>query len=335
MKAVVVEEIGKIAIREVPEPVVGDYDAKVQLLAGSLCNSTDAKILHGEFAGPIPTILGHEAVGRIVEIGRKVRRYRIGDLVTRPNVAPMSELKLSCSFGSFVEYGLVNDAWSLAEDTGQPFPASHAQIQSDSGCDPQTLVQAITLKETLSFLRNLGVCAGQSLLIFGTGPVGVSFSLWARYLGCDKVIVVGRRDEACARAIDFGRATHVINNRKASVPESVRAITNEGVHFAIEAIGDNDVLRDCLDSLAPGGQVGMYGVAPASQGRSPLLDDPRLSPAEPCEAMAHEEVMAQIENGSIPARAFLTHELDYRECARGFELLESREAFKVGLHFSD
>ncbi len=333
MKAIIVEEVGRLAIRDIPEPEMGEYDARVEVVAGSLCNSTDTKILHGEFAGPLPTVLGHEAAGRIVEIGSKVRNYRVGDLVVRPYIEAVLELNMSCSFGSFVEYGLVTDAWALAEDEGRERPIAHYQIASDGSCDPQTLVQAITLKETLSFLRNLGVKKGQSILIFGTGPVGVSFSLWAGYLGCDHVIVVGRRDEACARAKDFGRATHTINNGKEHVPDAVRNIVEAGVTFAIEAIGDNDVLRDCIDSLAPDGQMGIYGVPPASQGRSPLRDDPKISPAGPCEATVHEEVMAQIQNGGIPARDFLTHELDYTECARGFELLASREAFKVGLNF--
>jgi threonine dehydrogenase-like Zn-dependent dehydrogenase len=314
---------------------MGDHEARVEVLAGSLCNGTDTKILHGEFAGPLPTVLGHEAVGRVVEVGARVRNYRIGDLVVRPRIGAIPELGLSASFGSFVEYGLVTDAWALAEEQGRERPTAHDQIASPAGSDPQTLVQAITLKETLSFLRNLGVGEADSLLIFGTGPVGVSFSLWGRHLGCEHVIVVGRRDSACAWAREFGRATHTINNRQEAVPAAVRRITGTGVTFAVEAIGDNEVLRDCLDSLAPAGQVGVYGVAPASQGRSALLDDPRISRAGPCEAMAHDEAMAQIAKGTIPAREFLSHELDFRECARGFELLARRQAFKVGLRFRD
>lgn len=332
MKAIIVEDVGRLAVRDIPEPEMGEYDARVEIVAGSICNGTDTKILHGEFAGPLPTVLGHEAAGRVIEIGSKVRNYRVGDLVVRPCVPSIPELDMSCSFGSFAEYGLATDAWALAEDEGRERPA-HNQIASDGGCDPQTLVQAITLKETLSFLRSLGVNKGHSILIFGTGPVGISFSLWAGYLGCDHVIVVGRRDEACARARDFGRATHTINNGKEHVPDAVRNIVEAGVAFAVEAIGNDDVLRDCVDSLAPDGQVGIYGVSPASQDHSPLRDDPRISPAGPLEATVHEEVMAQIRNDGIPARDFLTHELDYTECARGFELLASRQAFKVGLNF--
>jgi threonine dehydrogenase-like Zn-dependent dehydrogenase len=161
----------------------------------------------------------------------------------------------------------------------------------------------------------------------------VSFSLWAQYLGCDKVIVVGRRDEACQRAIDFGRATHAINNAKQSVPQAVREITGVGVTHAIEAIGENSVLQDCLDSLAPGGEVGIYGVPPDSQGRSPLLDDPRVSSVGPNEATADAEVLPLVKAGKIPGKEFVSHTLHFTEAAKGFELLASKEAFKVGLLF--
>ncbi|MDP2990341.1 MAG: zinc-binding dehydrogenase, partial [Kiritimatiellota bacterium] len=153
--------------------------------------------------------------------------------------------------------------------------------------------------------------------------------------GCDPVIVVGRRDEACQRALDFGKATHVINNREQSVPNAVKKIMGGGgVSYAIEAIGDNGVLRDCLDSLAPGGKVGLYGVAPDSQGRSPLCDDPRVSKAGPIEAMVDEEVLRLVRQGIIPAREFVSHELGFTECAHAFELLANRKAFKVGLKFT-
>ena len=251
MKAIVVEAVNKVAIWDIPEPPVGEYQAKAKVVAGSLCNSTDMKILHGEFAGPPPAILGHEAVGRIVEIGPKVRNYKVGDLVVRPRIGGVAKLHLNAAFGSFVEYGAVTDAWAKAEDEGRQRPW-HDQTTAGAEWDPQALVQTITLKETLSFLRNFGVAKGRSLLIFGTGPVGVSFALWGSHLGCNPVIVVGRRDEACRRAVEFGRATHTINNRKERVPDAVRRIVPDGVTHAIEAIGDNNVLRDCLDSLADG-----------------------------------------------------------------------------------
>lgn len=108
-----------------------------------------------------------------------------------------------------------------------------------------------------------------------------------------------------------------------------------GVTHAVEAIGENSVLQDCLDSLSADGKVGVYGVPPRSQGKSALLADPRIASAEPCEALARNEVMVQIIKENVPGRGFVSHEIDFTECAKGFELLESREAFKVGLNFGE
>ncbi|MDP2990512.1 MAG: alcohol dehydrogenase catalytic domain-containing protein, partial [Kiritimatiellota bacterium] len=169
MKAIVVESVNRLSVRDVPEPEPNEYQARVKMLAASLCNSTDTKILHGEFAGPLPTVLGHEAVGRVLEVGAKVRHYRVGDLVVRPRIGPIPRLGLGVAFGSFVEIGLVTDKWARAEDEGRAQPWND-QTKADADWDPMTLVQTITLKETLSFLRNLGIRQGDSVLIFGTGP---------------------------------------------------------------------------------------------------------------------------------------------------------------------
>ena len=334
MKAVVAEKFNTVAMWDIPEPEVGPYNAKVKTLAGSLCNSTDMKILHEEFAGPLPAILGHEAVGEITELGEKVTNYRVGDLVVRQRVGSYPDLGLESAFGSFVEYGLVTDEYARADDEGAMLSVTPNQTTADPKWDHLALVQTITLKETLSFLRNLGVQEGDSILVYGTGPVGVSFSLWGVYLGCSEVIVVGRRDEACARSLALGRATHVINNKKEHVADSVRKITGQGVTYSIEAIGENEVLLDCLDSLAPGGKVGIYGVPPDSQGVSPLLQDERVSDAVPNEASVDGEVLALVTEGKIPAREFVTHELTFEECGTAFELLESKQAFKTGLKFA-
>lgn len=215
------------------------------------CNSRDMKILHGEFAGPLPTILRHEAVGEVVEVGPRVHTYKPGDLVVRPRIGALPDLGLSASFGSFTEFGIVTDVWAMAKDRGARRPW-HNQTRADSDWEAIALDQTITLKETLSFLRNFGVKQGHSLLIFGTGPVGVSFSCWARDLGCDPVIVVGRGDAACVRAREFGRATHTINASEERVSDAVRRISG-GVTHAIEEIDDKEVLHDCLDALADGG----------------------------------------------------------------------------------
>jgi threonine dehydrogenase-like Zn-dependent dehydrogenase len=167
-------------------------------------------------------------------------------------------------------------------------------------------------------------------VIFGTGPVGISFAMLARQIGLDPVIAVGRRDEALQRALTFGRATHVINNTRESVAQVVREITGgRAADWAIEAIGTDAVMPDALACIAPQGKVALYGVPDASEVQSPLRRGPRISTAQPDEGAAAEEIFDLVARGLIPAREFVTHQLPMAQVAEGLRLLESREAFKM------
>jgi threonine dehydrogenase-like Zn-dependent dehydrogenase len=333
VKAVVVEDARRVVVREVPDPRPDAYQALTRNVCASLCNSTDLKIAHRElyFVNDYPTILGHEGVGRIIEVGAKVRNYRVGEFVSRPHASPPPGSGLHESWGAFAEHGLVTDTRAMADDGLAEIKPGWVpdQIAAPPDADPVALTQMITLRETLSLLRKMGVRAGQSLVIFGAGPVGVAFSMLARQLGLSPVIVVARRDEALQRALEFGRATHAINNTKQSVPEVVRQLTGRGADWAIEAIGTDAVMRDALACMKPGGQVALYGVPSASEVESPLRRGPRISPAQPNEGAAAGEIFDLVGRGLIPAREFVSHELPMAQVDQGLRLLESKQAFKV------
>ena len=87
MKAAVVTESGKLEIRDVPMPQLGPYDVLVKSknCYGATCAGTDIHLMDGLHPYPVtfPTILGHESVGRVVEIGSKVRNLQVGQLISR------------------------------------------------------------------------------------------------------------------------------------------------------------------------------------------------------------------------------------------------------------
>lgn len=335
MKAVVVEDAGQVNVREVPDPLPpGPYQALTRVVCGSICNSTDLKIFHRQlhFVTDYPTILGHEAVGRVIQVGERVRSYRVGGLVSRPRASVPPESGLYESWGAFAEYGIVTDVWAMAEDGLAHINPERLpdQIAAPGDADPVALTQMVTLRETLSLLRNMQVQPGQSIVIFGTGPVGNAFSMLARHIGLDPVIVVGRREEALQRALAFGRATHVVNNTRQSVPEVVRHLTQgRGADWAIEAIGTDAVMPDALAAIAPEGKIALYGVPGASEVGSALRSGPQISPAQPNEGAAADEIFDLVERGLIPAREFVTHALPMEQAGEGLRLIERRQAFKV------
>ena len=335
MKAVVVEDANRVNVRDVPDPPQpGPYQALTKVVCGSICNSTDLKIFHRQlhFVTDYPTILGHEGVGRVMEVGEKVRNHRVGDLVSRPRASVPSNSGLYESWGAFAEYGIVTDLWAMAEDGLADVKPDRLpdQIPAPPDSDPIALTQMVTLRETLSLLRNMRAQPGQSIVIFGTGPVGNAFSMLARQIGLDPVVVVGRREEALKRALNFGRATHAINNTKENVPETVRRLTGgRGADWVMEAIGTDAVMPDALACICPGGKVALYGVPSASEVGSPLRTGPHISLADPNEGAAAQEIFDLAAKSLIPAREFVTHELPMAEVEVGLQLLASRQAFKV------
>ena len=106
MKAAVVESPNKLVVKDIPEPSIGPYDVKCDVLYGAICTGTDRHIIEGAFPWPVqyPIVLGHESVGRVTEIGSKVRHIKVGDVITRIGTRPSEGLGVT--WGGFVEVAI-------------------------------------------------------------------------------------------------------------------------------------------------------------------------------------------------------------------------------------
>lgn len=337
MRAAIVETPGHLVIREIACPELQDYQALLRMEACSICNATDHKILTGQLPfirrDQYPGILGHESVGTVVAVGPRVRHFREGDRVLRGwAVVP----GLNSFWGGFAEFGLVTDRAAAMADGIDPLPLPyHTGMRVvPPEIPPDVATQLITLKETLSYLHRCGVAAGKSLLVMGTGPVGLAFCLQARtLLQASPVIVLGRRAAALERARAFG-ADYVVNTSIEAPAGAVRKILPGGVDVAIDAVGQADLLRLGLGVLAEGGTVGSYGVAAAdAEPVGPLQQDPRVHPGACDEGEVHEELLGYLQQGRLDPARFITHRLSLDQLAHGFALLEARQALKVVVMF--
>ena len=88
MKAAVVESPGKLSLRNIKIPEVDDYSALVRMEMAAICNATDRKIKNGSFPDNIiyPTTLGHEGIGTVIKVGKKVKLYKVGDRVINAQI---------------------------------------------------------------------------------------------------------------------------------------------------------------------------------------------------------------------------------------------------------
>jgi len=334
MRGVVIEAVGQLALTDVPETPLGEYEARTQLVCASICNSTDRKLVDGTFPGctNFPALLGHEAVGKVIEVGAKVRNYRVGDLVIRPRqYYENSEIDLEEYFGSFADRGKVTDQWARIDDgLVEPDELGHPQQVLPAGCDPAVGVMAITYKETLSWMRRFSVGPETSVAVFGTGPVGVCFVLWAKYLGARQTILVGRTESSIKRAAEYCEPDAIVNTLAGDVADRIRDVSGgRGVERVVEGVGDNRIIDWGLDCITENGLVGVYGVPPNNQESATHARDTRVRYITPDEAEVHAEFFRLVAEERIDPMQIATHRLPLSEIERGFDALASRDAFKV------
>ncbi|MEN6305434.1 MAG: zinc-binding dehydrogenase [Armatimonadia bacterium] len=333
MLAAIAQRPGQLAVREAPLPTITETECLVEILACAICNSTDHKLLQGSFRykGPdaYPGILGHESVGRVIECGSQVTSFKPGDLVLRPSASYAPGEGPTSMYGGLAEFGKVTDPAAGGSPMQQIIP---------SDLDPVDATMLITLKETLSWLQRWPVRRGESVVVLGSGPVGLSFAYFARLLGCYPVLVVGRRDEALQRALDFG-ADAVINTTTDTAREIVNQWTNSrGADRVIEAIGSDAALELGLSLVSPKGRLGVYGIAPtrtAGDMERRAVDialarnEYSLEFLNPQEALPHQQMLWLVKQGLVNLKDWYTHVVPLQETQRGFDLLERKEAFKV------
>jgi D-arabinose 1-dehydrogenase-like Zn-dependent alcohol dehydrogenase len=255
-KAAVIQEPGTLVVKEVPMPVMGEYDALCELLYGATCSGTDQHLIAGRFPWPVsyPTILGHESIGRVIRSGSKVRNLAIGDLITRVGMPPAPDGAFSVNWGGFAEYGIARDHWAMREDglelgLWQSYRVNQV-LPPDT--DPAAATMAITWRETLSYVTRMGIGPGAHVLVIGSGGNGLSFVAHAAHLGAARVAVLGS-----SRRKEVGRllgATEYVDYRAGVIER------RDGFDFIIDAVGKAGTADHALPVLKVGGMLGIYGI---------------------------------------------------------------------------
>ena len=337
MKAAIIERLGELVVREIHDPVVGEYEALCEILYGATCTGTDGHLIHGRFPwGPIPypTVLGHESVGRVIALGSKVRNYRLGDLVTRVGTPTSPKGEYGSNWGGFAELGIARDHWAMQAD-GLPeaeWKGSRWNQVLPSQFDPAAATMLTTWRETLSYLTRMGFKAGKSLLVVGSGGVGLSFAAHGVLLGAQRVAVLGnaQRVEA-ARTVGV---TDFFDYKGSDLSEAIREAFPAGFDFAIDSVGQRSSLNDVLPLVRPKGTVGIYGIdefwkQEINPGR--VRGGFTFYNGGYDEAETHQRVVEMVLQGKLDARNWLNLDSPFplEKIGAAFQALERRELVKA------
>jgi len=255
MRAVVFHGIGDIRLDQMPEPKVQEpTDAIVRLTASAICG-TDLHMIRGTMPGMKPgTILGHEGIGIVEEIGSDVRNLNVGDRVVIPSTIGCGSCSY-CRSGYYAQCDVANPNGPQAgtaffggpEQTG-PFnglQAEYARIPfANVGLVklPESVTddQAILLSDiypTAYFGAELAeVGPGDTVAVFGCGPVGLFSIASAQILGAGRVLAI----DTIPSRLEMARAlgAEVINFSAEDPVETIQRLTGGiGVDRAIDAVG--------------------------------------------------------------------------------------------------
>ena len=267
MKALVYIGPGQKAVQERVKPSIQfPTDAIVKITKTTICG-TDLHILKGDVATCAPgTILGHEGVGIIEEIGSNAGNFKIGDRVLISCITACGK----CGYCRRQMYShCINGGWILgntidgtqAEYVRIPY-AETSLYPIPKGEDEEALVMLSDILPT-GFecgVLNGKVRPGSNVAIVGSGPIGLSALLSAQFYSPAKIIMIDLDDNRLEMAKKFG-ATHVINSSDGKTAQKLMEITNNiGVDTAIEAVGIGATFQICQDIIAPGGTIANIGV---------------------------------------------------------------------------
>jgi threonine dehydrogenase-like Zn-dependent dehydrogenase len=259
MKAVVFHGVGDVRVEEMPDPAIeAPTDAIVRVTASAICG-TDLHMIRGTLPGMKPgTILGHEGVGIVEEIGKDVRNLRMGDRVVIPSTIACGYCAY-CRAGYHAQCDHANPNGPLAgtaffggpQQTGpfQGLQAEYARIPY-ANVGPVKLPedmdddQAILLSDifpTGYFGADLAeVDDGDTVAVFGCGPVGQFAIASAKLLGAVRVFAIDCIASRLEMARDQG--AEVIDFDAEDPIEAIRRLTGGiGVDRAIDAVGVDSV----------------------------------------------------------------------------------------------
>lgn len=340
MKSLAVDNKGGLSVTEIDMPEYGDYKALVKMESCGVCNGTDLKLIHGNFKGfdTYPAILGHEGVGRVVEKGKKVKSFDIGDLVLLPFLEEKSG-DYYPGWGAFSEYAVIGDWKAIAENEdgagcAQFSEAYYAQQIVPTSIDPVNASMIITFREVLSAMRRFQMESNKSIVIFGAGPVGICFTRFAKLLGMGPVITIDIQDAKIAEAASMG-ADHVFNSTGVNVSEEVKKICPDGVDFVVDAVGFNALINTAMEIIKYNGKICCYGISPKL---SMELDWSKAPynwtlqfvqwPSKFEESEAHRQILNWINLGVLNPGDFISDVISFENILEAFKMVEERKAKK-------
>ncbi|MFX0106691.1 MAG: zinc-binding dehydrogenase [Candidatus Hodarchaeota archaeon] len=260
MKAAVYLGAQDIQIQDIPEPELGPHDVMVRPKYVGICGTDLSAYDYGMYEGGL--IMGHEFSGEVVGIGQAVTRWKKGDRVVPNSLLPCG----GCSFCSREKYSLCEDMQmigismngGLAELVAIPESMLHRLPES---VDFKTGAFVEPLSIAIRGLNMISFEPGSSVLVLGTGPIGILSIQLAKIRGASVVYASEIRTARRNMAKEAG-ADAVFNPNDESLSLRIEDLTSgQGLDVVIECTGDPGPSSEAFQLVKGGGSILVLGIS--------------------------------------------------------------------------
>ena len=282
-RAAVLDRVGEpLRIDTLEMAPLADHDVLIRLRATGLCH-TDLEVMQGQLRYPLPIVLGHEGAGIVEAVGREVATVKAGDHVIC-SWNPYCGHCFYCDRGARIlcerlkgnePRGLLMDGTTRMTRDGERVhhfftTSTHAEytVVEESGAIPITrelpfaaacIIGCGVMTGVGAAVRKARVAPGASVLVIGTGAVGLNVLQGAVLAGAGRIIAADVSASRGERALQFG-ATDVIDAAAPDAVDQVRKLTaGRGADAVFEAAGHRDAFRLSMEAVRPAGEVVWLG----------------------------------------------------------------------------
>ncbi|WNM25160.1 zinc-dependent dehydrogenase [Demequina capsici] len=331
-----------VRIEDVPEPEVGPGEVKIRVRNCSTCG-TDVKIFYnGHQNLTPPRTIGHEIAGEIVAIGDGVDGWELGDRVQVIAAVPCGDC-YECSRGwmevcqnqtsvgyqyegGFAEYMIVPREVMKVDGLNR--------IPDGIGFDEASAAEPLAC--AINAQRILGIEDGDTVVVFGAGPIGAMHIRLARANGAGRVFLIDVNTERLQMTADAVHPDEVINGAEVDVVEKVKELTDgRGADAIITATAANVAQEQAISMAARNGKISFFGGLPKTNPTitcdSNLVHyrQLRIFGANGSAPKHNKMALEYIATGKVPVKDLITEHIPLENVLDAFDIVKRGAAIKV------
>jgi threonine 3-dehydrogenase len=342
MKALVKKEAREgLWLDEVPVPEIGINDVLIEILRTGICG-TDVHIYNWDAWSqktiPVPLVVGHEFVGRIVAVGSNVKDFRVGHIVSGEGHVVCGRCR-NCLAGR-------RHLCKETKGVGVNRPGAFAQYLSLPMTNVWLLDKAVS-HDVAAIFDPLGNAVhtalsfpvlGEDVLITGAGPIGIMAAAVARHAGARHVVITDVNPYRLELARKM-KPTLALDVSHATIADAQKQLgMKEGFDVGLEMSGNPAAFRDMLANMCHGGKVAMLGIPTqeiAIDWTTVVFNMLTLKGIYGREMYETWYMMTVMIQSGLDIDPVITHRYHYTDFQKGFDAMRSGNSGKVVLTWKE